>query len=156
MGDSKTATSLNSLPFYFYLFATKPATPFTNTYLRFKLCLSWCTTQTHAKGALQITSKACVFHILLLPLSYVAKPTIMGVLLFQSFYKQLRSRYHNAIPPITDLTVELIYFTRSKSDKSLPKDAERKVNPKIADNIDAANASQSTSFIFPLFFITHK
>ena len=43
VGDSKTATSVNSLPFYFYLFTTKPATPFTNKYLRFKLCLSWCT-----------------------------------------------------------------------------------------------------------------
>ncbi len=50
VGDSKTATSLNSLPFYFYLFATKPATPFTNTYLRFKLCLSWCTIFSARKG----------------------------------------------------------------------------------------------------------
>ena len=41
-GDSKTATSINSLPFYFYFSVTKLATLFTNTYLRFKLCLSWC------------------------------------------------------------------------------------------------------------------
>lgn len=61
MGDSKTAMSLNSLPFYFYLFATKPATPFTNTYLRFKLCLSWCTTQTHAKGAYKLLRKRVFF-----------------------------------------------------------------------------------------------
>lgn len=77
MGDSKTATSLNSLPFYFYLFATKPATPFTNTYLRFKLCLSWCTIKTHAKGAYKLPRKR-VFFIFYSLLNFTVDKSLPG------------------------------------------------------------------------------
>ena len=39
------------------------------------------------------------------------------------------------VTSLIGMTVESIYFIRSKSNKLLPNDEERKVNPNVADNI---------------------